>query len=160
MARISIKTDKNGRSTITLSGKLSRRCGKRTICKVVGRPYRAFYYALKSELRKRGIKFKGGLKLKKVPRKASYLFSHKSSRLEEVISIIAKKSDNLMARQLMLTLGTTQYPLPSTSYKSREAIKRILSNHGIYLGNTTYIANGSGLSRKSKNYGQKLWQPF
>jgi D-alanyl-D-alanine carboxypeptidase/D-alanyl-D-alanine-endopeptidase (penicillin-binding protein 4) len=154
--RVQIKTDKEGRSTIYLSGKLSRKCGKRTICKVVGRPYRAFYYSLKNELKKRGVTFKGDLKLKKVPNKAKYLFSHYSDRLEDVISTIAKKSDNLMARQLMLTLGTSQYPIPSTPYKSRKAIERILNQHSILEKGTTYIANGSGLSRESKLTAQSL----
>ena len=122
----------------------------------MGRPYRAFYYALKNELKKRGVKFKGALKLKKVPQKATYLFAHQSERLEDVISVIAKKSDNLMARQLMLTLGTTKYPTPSTPYKSRKAIERILSQYNILERDTTYIANGSGLSRESKLTAQSL----
>ena len=154
--RVSIKTDNSGRSTVTLSGKLSKRCGKRTICKVVGRPYRAFYYALKNELKKRGVGFKGALKMKKLPNKATYIFSHKSDRLEDVISTIAKKSDNLMARQLMLTLGATQYHEPSTPYKSRKAIERILNKYSILEDGTTYIANGSGLSRESKLTAQSL----
>ncbi|NEW59931.1 D-alanyl-D-alanine carboxypeptidase/D-alanyl-D-alanine-endopeptidase [Sulfurovum sp. bin170] len=154
--RVGIKTDNSGRSTITLSGKLSKRCGKRTICKVVGRPYRAFYYALKNKLNSRGVKFKGTLKIKKVPNKASYLFSHKSDKLEDVISVIAKKSDNLMARQLMLTLGASQYPAPSTPYKSRKAIERILNRYSILERGTTYVANGSGLSRESKLTAQSL----
>ena len=154
--RVSIKTDNSGRSTVTLSGKLSRRCGKRTICKVVGRPYRAFYYALKNELERRGVGFKGGLKVKKVPQKAEYLFSHKSDRLEDVISVIAKKSDNLMARQLMLTLGASQYPEPSTPFKSRKAIERILNQYNILEDGTTFIANGSGLSREASLTAQSL----
>ncbi|SFV66267.1 D-alanyl-D-alanine carboxypeptidase [hydrothermal vent metagenome] len=154
--RVGIKTDNSGHSTITLSGKLSKKCGKRTICKVVGRPYRAFYYALKNDLKSRGVQFKGGLKIKKIPKKATYLFSHKSDRLEDVISVIAKKSDNLMARQLMLTLGATQYPTPSTPYKSRKAIERILNQYNILERGTTYIANGSGLSRESKLTAQSL----
>ncbi len=154
--RVRIKTDNSGRSTITLSGKLSKKCGKRTICKVVGRPYRAFFYALKNELKNRGVNFKGALKMKKVPKKATYIFSHNSDRLEDVISIIAKKSDNLMARQLMLTLGTTQYAEPSTPYKSRKAIERILNRYNILEAGTTYIANGSGLSRESRLTAQSL----
>lgn len=154
--KVRIKTDNAGRSTIYLSGRLSKRCGKRTICKVVGRPYRAFYYALKNEFKKRGINFKGSLKLKPLPKKATYLFAHQSDRLEDVISIVAKKSDNLMARQLMLTLGASQYPTPSTPYKSRKAIERILNQHHILESGTTYIANGSGLSRESKLTAQSL----
>ena len=154
--KVKINTNSPGRSTIFLSGRLSKKCGKRTICKVVSMPHRAFYYALKNELKKVGIKFSGTLKLKKVPKKAKYMFSHKSIRLEEVISTIAKKSDNLMARQLMLTLGAKVYSPPSTTFKSRKAIEDILNEYHILERGTTYIDNGSGLSRVSKLTAQSL----
>ena len=154
--RVKINTNSSGRSTIFLSGRLSKKCGKRTICKVVSMPHRAFYYALKNEFKKVGIKFEGTLKLKKVPTNAKYLFSHKSIRLEEIISTIAKKSDNLMARQLMLTLGAKYFSAPSTNFKSRKAIENILNKYHILEKGTTFIDNGSGLSRVSKVTAQSL----
>jgi len=154
--RVKINTNSAGRSTIFLSGRLSKRCGKRTICKVISMPHRAFYYALKSELKKEGVQFSGTLKLKKVPKKAKYLFSHKSITLDKVIATIAKKSDNLMARQLMLTLGAKQFSPPSTTFKSRKAVKSILNRYDILEPDTTYIENGSGLSRIAKVTAQSL----
>ncbi|MCH9741162.1 MAG: D-alanyl-D-alanine carboxypeptidase/D-alanyl-D-alanine-endopeptidase, partial [Epsilonproteobacteria bacterium] len=126
-----------------------KRCGKRTICKVVSMPHRSFYFSLKEKLKQQGIQFTGTLKLKPVPKKAKYLFSHFSPTLEEVISIVAKKSNNVMARQLMLTLGTKHYALPSTTFKGRKAIEKILNRYAILEG-STYVDNGSGLSRSSK----------
>ena len=154
--KVRINTNSSGRSTIFLSGRLSKRCGTRKICKVVSMPHRAFYYALKNELRKVGIKFSGTLKLKEVPKKATYMFSHKSPRLEEVISTIAKKSDNLMARQLMLTLGAKVISTPSNTFKSRKAIEDTLNRYNILERGTTFIDNGSGLSRVSKLTAQSL----
>ena len=154
--RVNIKTNHSGRSTIFLSGRLSKRCGRRTICKVVSMPHRAFYYALKNGLKKAGVKFEGTLKLKKVPKKAKYLFSHKSERLEKIISTIAKKSDNLMARQLMLTLGAKSFSPPSTTFKSRKAVKKILNKYHILERGTTFIDNGSGLSRVARVTAQSL----
>ncbi len=148
--KVHIKTNASERSTIFLTGKLSKRCGQRKVCKVVSMPHRAFYYAFKNGLKNQGIKFLGTLKLKKVPASAKYLFSHYSDTLESVISTIAKKSDNLMARQLMLTMGAVSYAGASTPYKSRQAIENILNEHFILEKGTTYIANGSGLSRSSK----------
>ena len=113
-------------------------------------PHRAFYYALKSTLKKEGVNILGTLKLKKVPSSAKYLFSHYSDSLESVISTIAKKSDNLMARQLMFTMGAVSFDGESTPYKSRKAIENILNKYHILEKGTTYIANGSGLSRSSK----------
>ena len=148
--KVKITTNSTSRSTIFLTGKLSKRCGKRTICKVVSMPHRAFYYALRDELKVVGIPVTGILKLKKVPKKAKHLFSHYSEPLETVISTIAKKSDNLMARQLMLTLGSKRYSAPSTTYKSRKAIEKILNKYHILEKGKTFIANGSGLSRSAK----------
>ncbi len=167
--RVHIKTDSSSRSTVFLSGKLSRHCGTRKICKVISMPHRAFYFALKEKLLDNGIKVTGTLKLKKVPRGAKYLFSHYSEPLESVISTIAKRSDNLMARQLFLTLGATCFAPPSTLYKSRKAVEKTLKKYHILEG-TTHIENGSGLSRSArvtaktlanllnhayKNYGQR-----
>ena len=154
--RVNIKTNSSGRSTILLSGRLSKRCGKRTICKVVSMPHRAFYYTLKNGLKKAGIGFQGTLKLKKVPKKANYIFSHYSTTLENVISKIAKKSDNLMARQLMLTLGAKSFSPPSNNFKSRKAVKQILNRYHILERGTTFLDNGSGLSRVSKLTAQSL----
>ncbi len=154
--KVKINTNSAGRSTIFLSGRLSKRCGPRKICKVVSMPHRAFYYALKNELKKVGIKFSGTLKLKKVPKRATYMFSHKSVRLEKIIATIAKKSDNLMARQLMLTLGAKVISRPSNSFKGRKAVESILNKYDILERGTTFIDNGSGLSRVSKLTAQSL----
>ena len=147
--KVHIKTNSSSRSTVFLSGKLSRHCGKRKICKVISMPHRAFYYALKEKLLDNGVKVTGTLKLKKVPKRAKYLFSHYSEPLESVISTITKKSDNLMARQLFLTLGATSFSPPSTLYKSRKAVERTLKKYHILEGKT-YIENGSGLSRTAR----------
>ena len=148
--RVRIKTNSSLRSTVFLTGKLSKRCGKRTICKVISMPHRAFYYALKEKLFDNGIKVTGTLKLKKIPKKVTYLFSHYSEPLESVISTIAKRSDNLMARQLFLTLGATSFSPPSTLYKSRKAVEKTLGKYQILEKGTTRVENGSGLSRTAR----------
>ena len=148
--KVKIQTNASARSTVFLTGKLSRRCPKRTICKVISMPHRAFYYALKDALGDAGVKMTGTLKLRRVPKNAKYLFSHYSEPLEKIISTITKKSDNLMARQLMLTIGATIYSPPSTLFKSRKAIKKILNKYHILEKGTTLISNGSGLSRSAK----------
>ena len=148
--KVRIQTNESQRSTVFLTGKLSKRCGKKEICKVVSMPHRAFYYALKSALADEGIKVQGTLKLRKVPKKAKHLLTHYSDSLESVISVINKKSDNVMARQLMLTMGAVSFKGASTPYKSRKAIENVLNKYYILEKGTTHIANGSGLSRTSK----------
>lgn len=132
---------------IFVSGTISNRCPERTIQKVVTKPYKSFYYALKETMREVGISNHSGLKLLNKPANAKALFIYKSRTLEESVSIINKDSNNVMARQLMLTLGAYIYNRPSTLYKGREAIKQILTKHGVHLTPQSFIDNGCGLSR-------------
>jgi len=149
--RLSIKN-----KTMIFSGKLSKNCSNRKICKVVTNPHLSFYYTLKNKIKKSGIKYTGKMKLRKTPKSAKYLFSHFSKSLEEVISVTAKKSNNLFARQILLTLGVTQYGKPGTLQKGRNAVERILNTHQILEKGKTFIENGSGLSRISKVTAQSL----
>jgi D-alanyl-D-alanine carboxypeptidase/D-alanyl-D-alanine-endopeptidase (penicillin-binding protein 4) len=136
--------------TVILKGKISKRCGKRNICKVITKPYKSFYYALKDGLRQEGIPVRGGLKLRKIPLEARGLFTHYSDSLEEIISETNKESNNLYARHLLLLLSAKLYGAPATVKKGREAITYILDSRGALGKGTLKIDNGSGLSRTSK----------
>jgi D-alanyl-D-alanine carboxypeptidase/D-alanyl-D-alanine-endopeptidase (penicillin-binding protein 4) len=143
-------------NTMIFSGKLSRHCPNRKVCKVITKPHLSFYYTLKKTIQKSGIEYSGKMKLRKRPKSAKYLFSHYSKSLEEIISVTAKKSNNVFARQIMLTLGVTQYGVPGTLRKGRNGVERILNRHHILEEGKTFIENGSGLSRISKITAQSL----
>ncbi|MBN2825538.1 MAG: D-alanyl-D-alanine carboxypeptidase/D-alanyl-D-alanine-endopeptidase, partial [Campylobacterales bacterium] len=133
---------------VMVSGSLSSRCPTIKIKKVITKPYKTFYYALKDALNSLGVSNQSGLKLSNTPHNAKALFVYKSRTLEESVSIINKDSNNVLARQLMLTLGAYIYNRPSTLHKSRQAIKDILAQYNIEL-DSCYIDNGCGLSRVS-----------
>ncbi len=135
---------------VLLKGKISKRCGNRNICKVITKPYKSFYYALKEALAKEGVMVAGTMKLRKIPHNARILFTHYSKPLEKIISKTAKKSNNLYARHLLLFLGAKLYGAPATLAKGRKAVKEILRNYGALGGGTLHIDNGSGLSRSAK----------
>jgi len=135
---------------LILHGKISKKCGKRTISKVITKPYQSFYYALCEALKKQGITVEGTLRLKPLPLKAKRYYTHFSDTLEKIIAKTAKKSNNLYARHLMLLLGAQQFHAPSTLKKGQDAIDGILRKNGVF-GNESYlIENGCGLSRKAK----------
>jgi serine-type D-Ala-D-Ala carboxypeptidase/endopeptidase (penicillin-binding protein 4) len=136
--------------TIFLKGKISKRCGKRNICKVITKPYKSFYYALKDRLLQEGVSVKGGLRLSKIPLVARILFTHYSDPLHEIISETNKESNNLYARHLMLLLGAKMYGAPATLKKGRDAIINVLDSRGALGQGALKIDNGSGLSRSSK----------
>ncbi len=146
-----IKIDKSKVTPVVmLQGKISKRCGSRNICKVITKPYKSFYYALKDKLKERGIAIESRLKLAKVPKTATILFTHYSQPLEKIISKTAKKSNNLYARHLLLFLGAKQYGAPATLDKGRRAVEYILRSKGALGSGTLQIDNGSGLSRSAK----------
>ena len=135
---------------VWLQGKISNKCGKRDICKVITQPYKSFYYALKDALKKEGVSVSGNMRLNKVPSNANILFTHYSRSLEKIISKTAKKSNNLYARHLLLLLGAKMYGAPSTLEKGRKAVEYILRSKGALGRGTLKIDNGSGLSRTAK----------
>ena len=142
--------DSRAVSEVWIKGKISKRCGKRTICQVVTQPYRSFYFLLKDALQKAGIEFYGSMRLQKVPKGAKVLFIHYSPPLEKIISKTSKKSNNLYARHLLLFLGAKLYGAPATLNKGRKAVMQILNKQGVPISGMVKIDNGSGLSRSAK----------
>jgi len=146
-----VKIDKSSvMPNVLLKGQISKHCGPRNICKVVTKPYLSFYYALKDELKKSGVTVVGNMRLRHVPQNARVLFTHYSRPLEDIISKTNKKSNNLYARHLLLTLGAKVYGEPSTVDKGRRAIENVLKRNGALSPGTLRIDNGSGLSRSAK----------
>jgi len=135
---------------LILKGKLSNRCKKRYYKYIITKPYKEFYNALKNELRKEDIKYNGKMILSKVPLGAKKIFVHYSDRLENIIAITAKKSNNLFARHLLLTLGAKIYGTPSTLTKGRKAVQKVLNRYHLLNYSKTCIDNGCGLSRQSR----------
>ncbi|MBA1421390.1 MAG: D-alanyl-D-alanine carboxypeptidase/D-alanyl-D-alanine-endopeptidase [Epsilonproteobacteria bacterium] len=146
-----VKVDKSDvMPKVILKGKISKRCGKRNVCKVLTKPYKSFYYALKDGLKQEGISVAGRLKLRKIPADATELFTYYSDSLEKIISKTAKKSNNLYARHLLLLLGAKVYGAPATLQKGRDAIIKVLSSKGALGTGVLRLDNGSGLSRVAK----------
>ena len=135
---------------VILKGKISKRCGKRNICKVITKPYKSFYYALKDALKRSGIEVAGTMRLSKISPNANIRFTHYSKSLEKIVSKTAKKSNNLYARHLLLFLGAKVYGAPATVAKGRKAVEYILRSKGALSRGTLKIDNGSGLSRSAK----------
>jgi D-alanyl-D-alanine carboxypeptidase/D-alanyl-D-alanine-endopeptidase (penicillin-binding protein 4) len=140
----------SGDSKLLLSGRVSKRCGVRKISKVLTKPYKSFYYALKSSLKRSGVDVGGTLKVRRLPKGARPLFTHYAKPLKTILSKTNKKSNNLYARHLLLYLGAKVYGAPTTTHRGRKAVEKIIRNSGGMGGGSFYIDNGSGLSRNAK----------
>ncbi|MEA3418373.1 MAG: D-alanyl-D-alanine carboxypeptidase/D-alanyl-D-alanine-endopeptidase [Campylobacterota bacterium] len=147
----SIKVDHSAETpTLMVSGKLSKHCKKRTHIYIVTKPYKEFYAALIQEMKRSGIAFSGQMKVRKVPAGAKKVYTHYSPSLEKIISTTSKKSNNLFARHLLLTLGAKIYGEPANLDKGRRAVVQILNRYRLLDTPKCHIDNGCGLSRVSK----------
>ena len=76
--------------------------------------------------------------------------SHYSAKLPELLSVMLRKSDNLIADNLTKALGARYFSLPGSYSNGTEAIKQvILENTWINLERNK-ITDGSGLSRNNR----------
>jgi len=69
--------------------------------------------------------------------------------LADIISKVNKHSNNVMARQLLYTLGAETYGAPGTEENGRRAIKQWLLDEGFDAASLS-LDNGAGLSRTSR----------
>jgi D-alanyl-D-alanine carboxypeptidase/D-alanyl-D-alanine-endopeptidase (penicillin-binding protein 4) len=94
---------------------------------------------------------------------ARLLTSVQSPALSEVVRDINKFSNNVMARQLFLTLGATGAGAPATTEKSGRVIRQWLAGKGLSFPELV-LENGSGLSRaeriSARNLGLLLVSAF
>lgn len=102
-----------------------------------------------------GGEFKGGLRLATVPTTATKLTQHYSKSLAQILIDLNKWSNNLMARQLLLTIGANQQGAPATERKGALAIGQWFINQGLKFDELE-IENGSGLSRIARISAQHL----
>ncbi|OZI72284.1 D-alanyl-D-alanine carboxypeptidase/D-alanyl-D-alanine endopeptidase [Bordetella genomosp. 12] len=99
--------------------------------------------------RELGGTFKGNMRAGVVPADAVVLASHESPTLGEAIRVINKRSNNVMARTLLLTLGAERGRRPATVASSEAVAKGLLSGQGLNMPELV-IDNGAGLSREAR----------
>jgi D-alanyl-D-alanine carboxypeptidase/D-alanyl-D-alanine-endopeptidase (penicillin-binding protein 4) len=80
---------------------------------------------------------------------------HRSRSLGDVIRLVNKHSNNVMTRNLELTLGAETFGAPATEEKGRRAIYALLAGHGIDTRGLV-ISNSAGLSRDSRISARQL----
>lgn len=134
--------------SITFDGSFSSVCGEKTLYL---HPYLtshtdyfgAVFRQLWAEV---GGVFAGTVSNGILPPTARLVTEWKSPSLPEAVRDMNKFSNNVMARQLLLTIAAETTGLPATTEHGADAIKSWLASKGIDTTQLT-IENGSGLSR-------------
>jgi D-alanyl-D-alanine carboxypeptidase/D-alanyl-D-alanine-endopeptidase (penicillin-binding protein 4) len=109
--------------------------------------------------REMGGSFTGGVRDGAAPQDAKIIESVQSPTLSEVVRDINKYSNNVMARQLFLTLGAAGAGAPASTEKTARVIRQWLASKGLSFPELV-LENGSGLSRveriSAKSLGELL----
>ncbi|MDP9770610.1 serine-type D-Ala-D-Ala carboxypeptidase [Kosakonia cowanii] len=103
---------------------------------------------LKQELTQAGITYTGTLlRQTQVNQPGTVIASKQSAPLHDLLKIMLKKSDNMIADTVFRMIGHARFGVPGTWRAGSDAVRQILRQQaGVDLGNTI-IADGSGLSR-------------
>ena len=134
---------------VRFSGPYPPSCGRHELTRVVSAHTPYVYGVFKSLWTAMGGSQSGGVRLGTVPEGARRLHRTTSRPLAEQIRGINKFSNNVMTRQLFLTLGAHRFGAPGTPDKGRRAVMEWLENAG-FDTRQVFIDNGAGLSRETR----------
>lgn len=145
-------------TAIKVSGAYSADCGKNFILRVMSTPEQHVFNAFRDVWHSQGGLFNGKLQSNgQVQATDSLLHTHESRTLGEQIRFVNKWSNNVMARNIFLTIGAKMLGAPATLDKSRIATAELLQKSGVdYTG--MVVENGSGLSRTARLSARQLGQ--
>jgi len=160
------KVDAQGGSAatrLTFSGRFSANCGERARSYSV-LPHAHYVLGLFRELwRELGGTFTGTVRDGTVGADARLIGAVESPALAQVVRDMNKFSNNVMARQLYLTLGAEGAGEPATLEKADRVIREWLAGKGLSFPEMI-LENGSGLSRVERisagHLGQLLLSSF
>jgi len=140
---------------LNLGGHYASGCGPLSVSRAVMRAPDFAFGTFKTYWQQSGGTLEGGMRLGPVPPGAHLVYTHESLTLGEVIRLVNKFSSNVMARQLLLTIGAEKLGRPGTAAAGARAISEFLAARGISIPDLV-IENGSGLSRDERISAQAL----
>lgn len=136
----------DNRSTVTFGGSYAASCGEKVLELSVMNEAAYTFSLFRTIWKQLGGTIAGGIRLQATPVNAVRLFQHESLPLADVIRRINKYSNNLMARQLLLTIAAEKVAIPGREIDGDKAVRAWLAGKGLDFSELV-IENGSGLSR-------------
>ena len=156
--RLSLDTKMvNGTQQVIFGGRYARACDKRTLYRRVTEAqdhFQHFFLPLWDQL---GGTFNGKVMQGTLPEKANVAIEESSISLGEAVRLINKFSNNVMTRQVLLSMGAQAFGPPGTTQKGIAAVKAWLAEQKIN-DSKLQLDNGAGLSRESRVTAAQLGQ--
>jgi D-alanyl-D-alanine carboxypeptidase/D-alanyl-D-alanine-endopeptidase (penicillin-binding protein 4) len=134
---------------LTFSGVFPRGCGERVRSFALLSPNDYALALFRQTWAEMGGSISGGVREAHTPPDAVLFAAFESPPLSEVIRDINKFSNNVMARQLFLSLSLAFEPPPVSTEKSIRAVREWLNASGLAVPELV-LENGSGLSRSER----------
>ena len=139
----------SARPRITFSGALANQCSEYQLLRSVLDGPSYAYGAFRGLWEEQGGHLTGSLRQGQVPAGKTPFVSFPSLPLAEVIRMVNKFSNNVMCRQIFLTMGAEKFGPPGTLDKGRQATLAALASRGLNFPELQ-VDNGAGLSRTSR----------
>jgi len=142
---------------VVFSGTYDTACGENGLFRVVSEPAPYLLGLFRTLWSQLGGHFTGGVREGTVPDGAALLYTGYSPPLADIIRSINKYSNNVMARQLLLTLGAEHAGPPGTTEKGAAVVHEWLKQRGLDFPELV-LDNGAGLSRETAISARHLGQ--
>jgi D-alanyl-D-alanine carboxypeptidase/D-alanyl-D-alanine-endopeptidase (penicillin-binding protein 4) len=130
-------------------------CGERELNVALHDPQEYMAGMIRQLWGEMGGTWKGAVREGSVPPTARLLYVHESEPLSEAVRDINKFSNNVMARQLFLTIGAERAAPPARAEESARVIRQWVAAKKINAPELV-LENGSGLSRVERISAQHL----
>ena len=136
-------------NVVTVSGTFPAACGSYTVSRAIMAAPNYAYGTFRTLWTQSGGALDGAMRIEPVNPSATLFYEFESLPLSEIIRLVNKFSNNVMARHVLLTVGAEKFGTPATVAKGRSAIRSWLVDRGVEIPGLT-LENGSGLSRAER----------
>jgi len=148
-------TPQDNAVSVIFAGEYAADCGEKYLDLSLFEDATYTYNLFRKIWQQLGGSLQGNLRLAATPVNAVKLMQQDSLTLADVIRRINKYSNNLMARQLFLTIAAEREGVPATEANGDKAIRTWLAGKGMNFPELV-IENGAGLSRIERISAQHL----
>ena len=133
------------RLELVVSGRYPRGCGEQSLSLNLFEPAATFDFIFRGLWAESGGTLTGATVPGMAP-ETEPLLTFASEPLTDALTRLNKYSNNLMTRNLFLTLGAERYGAPATLEKGARAVRDVLTQRGVPTRKLV-LENGAGLSR-------------